>query len=103
MGKGRRIQPGQKIHASVAFSNDKYFPKAVLPKHVGPKNGWNSLMDARTDDNEKFTCPDEWKPWLDMDMFDASAAGTVVENLENSSIHPMLSVYRLTMLTRSGV
>ena len=37
-----------------------------------------------------------------MDIFDESAASTVVDNLEKPSIPPLMSVYRLTILTRSG-
>lgn len=43
-----------------------------------------------------------WMDWLEMDIFDETAASTVVVNLEKPSIPPLMSVYRLTMLTRSG-
>ena len=101
LGKGRQIQPGQKVHASVAFSK-KYIPKAVFPKELdSPK--WDDLI--RSDNvTERVELNDTsgWMGWLEMDIFDESAASTVVVNLEKSSIPPLMSIYRLTMLTRSG-
>ena len=101
LGKGRQIQPGQKVHASVAFSK-KYTPKAVFPKGFdSPK--WDDLI--RSDNvTERVELNDTsgWMGWLEMDIFDESAASTVVVNLEKSWIPPLISIYRLTMLTRSG-
>ena len=104
LGRGRQIQPGQKVHASVAFSRDKYIPKAVFPKgSYSPR--WEDLINP---DNLESTDPLElsktprWRDWLETDMFDVSAASTVVDNLEKSSIPPLISVYHLTILTRFG-
>ena len=101
LGKGRQIQPGQKVHASVSFSK-KYTPKAVFPKGLdSPK--WDDLI--RSDNvTERVELDDtsSWMGWLELDIFDESVASTVVVNLEKSSIPPLMSIYRLTMLTRSG-
>ena len=89
------------MHASVAFSK-KYTPKAVFPKGLdSPK--WDDLIKS---DNvtERVNLNDApgWMGWLEMDIFDESTADAVVVNLEKSSIPPLMSIYRLTMLTRSG-
>ena len=104
LGKGRRIQPGQKVHASVAFSRGKYTPKAVFPKGSHSPR-WEDLIKSDSPEvTERLEMNDTsgWTDWLEMDIFDESAASTVVDNLERSSIPALMSVYRLTMLTRSG-
>jgi hypothetical protein len=98
-GKGRKIQPGQKIHASVAFSPSKYRPKAVLPKDGSPSN-WEGLIQLNGD--RQFNYPEEWEGWLEMDIFDPTTAQTVINNLEISSVDLLTSVHRLTVMTRSG-
>ena len=40
--------------------------------------------------------------WLEMDDFNESDARAVIDNLENSSVQPLISVYRLKMLAWSG-
>lgn len=104
LGRGRQIQPGQKVHASVAFSRGKYTPKAVFPKG-SHSPGWKDLIKSDSPEvTDRFELSDTsgWTEWLEMDIFDESAASTVVENLEKPSIPTLMSVYRLTMLTRSG-
>jgi hypothetical protein len=99
-GKGRKIKPGQKIHASVAFSPSEYRPKAVLPKD-GPPSNWESLITLNGD--TQFNYPKDWEPWLEMDIFDLTTAQTVIDNLESSSSVPLrTSVHRLTVMTQSG-
>jgi hypothetical protein len=98
-GKGRKIQSGQKIHASVAFSPSKYRPKAVLPKDGSPSN-WEGLIQLNGD--TQFDYPREWEGWLEMDIFDPTTARTVISNLESSSVDLLTSVHRLTVMTQSG-
>ncbi|KAF8575301.1 hypothetical protein K439DRAFT_1623713 [Ramaria rubella] len=45
-GKGRQIQSGQKVHASVAFSPSEYRPKAALPPDDYPPK-WEELIKGR--------------------------------------------------------
>ena len=98
-GRGRKIQPGQKIHASVAFSPSEYRPKAKLPKRGSPPN-WEGLIQLNGDTQFKY--PKDWENWLDMDIFDLTTAQTVISNLESSSVNPLMSVHRLTVMTQSG-
>ena len=107
LGKGRPIKPGQKVHTSVAFSKKynpkkKYTPKAVFPE--GPDSPkWDHLIrsDSVTE-HVMLNYTSSWMGWLELDIFDVSVASTVVDNLEKSWIPPLISIYRLTMLTRSG-
>ena len=98
-GKGRKIQPGQKIHASVAFSPSEYRPKAVLPKRESPPS-WKGLIQLNGDTQFKY--PKDWEVWLDMDIFDPTAAQTVISNLESETVNILTSVHRLTVMTQSG-
>jgi hypothetical protein len=98
-GKGRQIQPGQKIHASVAFSPSNYCPKAVLPKGESALD-WEHLIRLHGD--TQFEYPKDWEGWLEMDIFDLTTAQTVVNNLESSSVDLPTSLHRLTVMTQSG-
>jgi hypothetical protein len=98
-GRGRKIQPGQKVHASVAFSPLEYRPKAVLPKRGSPSN-WEGLIQLNGDTQFKY--PKDWEDWLDMDIFDPTTAQTVINNLESLSVNLLTSVHRLTVMTQSG-
>jgi hypothetical protein len=98
-GQGRHIQPGQKIHASVAFSPLSYRPRAVLPANERSKD-WGDLI--RLNGETQFDYPEDWKDWLEMDIFDLSTAEAVVNNLESSSVDLLTSVHRLTVMAKSG-
>lgn len=98
-GKGRKIQRGQKIHASVAFSPLKYHPKAVLPKDESPLK-WEDLIQLNGD--TQFDYPKDWEGWLEMDIFDLTTAQTVISNLESSYVDIRTSVHRLTVMTQSS-
>ena len=103
-GHGRQIQPGQKVHASVAFSGGSYIPKAVFPKGSHSPR-WEDLIKSgnpEATDRLELSDTSRWRDWLEVDIFDVSAASTVIDNLEKSSIPPLISVYHLTMLTRFG-
>lgn len=98
-GRGRKIKPGQTIHASVAFSPDRYVPKAHLPPSDKPKS-WRDLIKSRGKD--EFVCPEGWEGLLEMDIFDVSTANAIIENLTNRDVDASLSVHRLTVLTWSS-
>lgn len=91
-GKGRKIQHGQKIHASVAFSPSKYRPTAVLPKDRSPLK-WEHLNWLHGPIQE------DWEGWLEMDM---AMVQTVISNLASSDVDLRTSVHRLTVMTQSG-
>jgi len=43
-GQGRKIQPGQKVHASVAYCDSSYNPKASLPAVENSSRTWKDLV-----------------------------------------------------------
>lgn len=99
-GKSRQIQPGQKIHASVAFSPQDYHPKAVFPPEERSKKIWGDLIKLKGKTTE-FVYPEEWKDCLEMDMFDLNTANAVVNELEKQSVDPLAWVHRLKVMTKS--
>lgn len=99
LGRGRKIQPGQKIHASVAFCPKGYRPKAVLPPNERTKD-WKDLI--KFNGEKVFKCPNNWENIVEMDIFDASTVEMLIRYLENPSIDPVVSIYRLSMIALSG-
>lgn len=97
-GRGRKIQPGQKVHASVAFCDKKYCPKASLPIDKKQRQ-WKDLVHSGTKFGIEWTRG--WEDLLEMDIFDASTAGTVIQQIEDA-VNPIVWVHRLTAMTWSG-
>jgi hypothetical protein len=61
---------------------------------------WENLIQLNGDTQLKY--PEEWKDWLEMDIFDPTTAQTVIKNLESSSVGLLMSVHRLTVMIQSG-
>lgn len=103
LGKGRQIQPGQKIHPSVAFSPSTYIPRAILPRDERTRRPWQDLIKFQ--DHTEFVCPEGWEALLEEDIFklDLPSANSVIDGLENSSMPPLISINRLTVMTQSGM
>ncbi|KAJ7117550.1 hypothetical protein C8R44DRAFT_790986 [Mycena epipterygia] len=66
LGKGRVIQPGQKIHASVAFIKD-YQPKATLPEETIE---WEDILEKGNKDGISWI--QGLEHILELDLFDLS-------------------------------
>ncbi|KAJ7117544.1 hypothetical protein C8R44DRAFT_626670 [Mycena epipterygia] len=99
LGKGRVIQPGQKIHASVAFIKD-YEPKATLPEEA---NEWEDILEKGN------TAEISWirglEDILELDLFDLSNMSVLIRNAMSSDtefnrLHFLTSIrmYWLTSL-----
>ncbi|KAF7973793.1 hypothetical protein HWV62_14282 [Athelia sp. TMB] len=109
-GQGRIIQPGQKVHISVAFAHKDYQPSAKYSgeprSRAEEKKKWASLLQSKTDikntGETEYKCPEEWKDELEMDMFDVSVASTAIEDLRSMQVDTGLAVHRLSVLTWSG-
>ncbi|KAF8511901.1 hypothetical protein BU17DRAFT_96812 [Hysterangium stoloniferum] len=81
-GRGRKIQPGQKVHVSAAYCQKSYSPKVVLPvdgtQWVGfiglgdPEDPLSVLRDLKDID------------LLEMEIFDPNAADIVMNMIESS-------------------
>lgn len=94
-GKGRAIYPGQTIHASVAFKNRKYKPKAKFrPKN--DKLRWQELI-ARGPSGA-FRESESWNNYLEMDLFDLEATHVSIELLST----PLSDTNTLQVLNRLG-
>ncbi len=77
-GEGRVIQPGQKIHASVAFCKPTYRPKASLGDATSLKD-WGELVHAGG--RGRIDWAKKWRDDLEMDICDHEAANNVVNKL----------------------
>lgn len=75
-GAPRYIQPGQKIHLSVAFQRD-YSPRARLP----PGHSWDNIIGHAFGDMEWMT---QSKDILELDHYDFSAAKDMVKRLKST-------------------
>ncbi|KAJ6528316.1 hypothetical protein DFH09DRAFT_935278, partial [Mycena vulgaris] len=75
LGKGRVIVEGQLVHASVAFKNKDYRPRARI---LNSSLSWGSLVDHGNRDDISWA--DEWQPRLEMDLFDSSVAEELGRN-----------------------
>ena len=99
LGQGRNIQPGQTVHASVAFCKE-YFPKALLPRNSDSLMDWKSLVGSGTRYDVAWTKGRQHL--LEMDIFDLSMAELVVNEIEVTiNPDPVMWVHRLTVMTYS--
>lgn len=91
---GRKIVPGQKIHASVAFcpKDSRYQPWAILPKD----KKWENLVSCG--DKTDMRWAREWKDLLEMDFFDIFAADKLISSFQVTETH----LHRLKVLSWSG-
>jgi hypothetical protein len=96
-GRGRKIQPGQRVHASVAFCKKSYNPKARFSDKQ--KNNFSRLVGRGDKSDLKWTYG--WEDRLEMDIFDASTAETTIQRLGETQ-DPTVWVHRLTVMTWSG-
>ena len=98
-GRGRKIQPGQRIHASVAFCKTLYEPKALFSDKG--KEAWCNLIGRGNKSNLKWT--HGWEDRLEMDIFDNKSAEITIEQLGNrQDPSPTVWVHRLTIMMGSG-
>jgi hypothetical protein len=63
---------GQLVHASVAFKNIEYKPRALL---LNSEVQWDSLVDKGRPDGVSWA--ENWQPLLELDLFDPSLAEEV--------------------------
>ncbi|KAF4604337.1 hypothetical protein EYR40_001516 [Pleurotus pulmonarius] len=99
-GQGRIIKPGQKIHASVAFCEDPYRPKAILPPNA--TRGWDALVGRGKRSDLQWT--QGWEHLLEMDIFNQSTASQCLDTLKTlkDTSEPSLWLHRLEVMTWSG-
>ncbi|KAL0958056.1 hypothetical protein HGRIS_000233 [Hohenbuehelia grisea] len=83
LGKGRAIVDGQKLHASVAFTKESYFPFATRVSDLAQdaKVDWPSIVGhTKLDD---FSWALGHRDFVDMDLFDQSIVKPILDKLEN--------------------
>ncbi|KZP06348.1 hypothetical protein FIBSPDRAFT_902882 [Athelia psychrophila] len=93
-GRGRAIYPGQKIHASVAFIDNSYKPKAVF-KHA-PTLDWTQVIGHGP--SGEFLRHVDWTDRLELDLFDMNAAPEWIDILRKNDIFLGTALRILTRL-----
>ncbi|KAJ7900848.1 hypothetical protein B0H13DRAFT_1883251 [Mycena leptocephala] len=93
--EGRRIKPGQKIHASVAFIKN-YKPKAIL---TSKDKGWHDILGKGSKSELAWT--EDLRDILEMDLFDLSKTPALVEAA--ISDRTSFGILRFLATTREGV
>lgn len=83
-GKGRAILPGQKIHASVAFKDRDYKPKATFIGNDKMSNpDWKDLVGEGPSGSLVSTQRNSWAGYLEMDLFDHESISNAIEKLSD--------------------
>ena len=96
-GQGRKIKPGQKVHSSVAFCDERYHPSAILPD----QGCLYELVGKGSRSNTEWV--KGWEDLIEMDIFDLSLMSDVVEKLKSGTKGgSSMWVYRLTAMTSTG-
>jgi hypothetical protein len=92
MGRGRKIFPGQKVHASVLLKPN-YRPKA---KWWSPEDKWPGSVDPNNPrELETLTyLDDKWE----MDLFDSTTAGFLVDKIRQAGCKPLKYMDRLCFM-----
>ena len=96
-GRGRKIKPGQKVHSSVAFCDESYQPRAVLPD----EGCLYELVGKGSRSNREWM--KGWEYLIELDIFDLSLMSNVIETLKSGTGgENSMWVYRLTAMTSTG-
>ena len=96
-GRGRKIKSGQKVHSSVAFCDESYHPRAILPE----QRCLGELVGKGLRSNRELV--KGWEDLIEMDIFDLSLMSNVIETLKSGTGgQSRMWVYRLTAMMSTG-
>jgi len=99
LGGVRKIKPGQKVHASVAFIHGNYKPKATL-RRSGAEIEWERILGKGNKDNVDWA--DGLQHLLEMDLFDYSNGAAITVGLAKNEIHNTFFTGRLQFMASFG-
>ena len=99
LARGRVIQPGQKIHASVCFIGGDYIPKARFSEDVTDID-WTRLVGIGKQDGFDWARPIEGI--LEMDLFDLSNVKVIVDEVRRD-LNNVDFLGRLEFLALTGM
>lgn len=95
-GRGRKVQPGQRLHSSIAFCEKDYYPKAILKDKYLFK-----LLGTGSRSNRDWAR--DWKGLLEMDIFDLSLMKRAIEELmSKTKDEKSMWAYRLCAMASTG-
>jgi len=96
-GRGRKIKSGQKVHSSVAFCDERYHPRAILPN----RRRLCELVGKGSRSTGEWV--KGWEDLIEMDIFDLASMSNVIEKLKSGTgSESSMWAYRLTALTSTG-
>ena len=96
-GRGRKIKSGQKVHSSVAFRDESYRPRAILPE----RRSLYELVGKGSQAHREWV--KGWEDLIEMDIFDLSLMTNVIETLKcGLGGESSRWAYRLTTMTSTG-
>jgi hypothetical protein len=96
-GRGRKIKSGQKVHSSVAFCDESYHPRAILPE----ERCLYELVGKGSRSNTEWVTG--WEDLIEMDIFDLSLMSNVIDALKSGTGgQSSMWAYRLTAMTSTG-
>jgi hypothetical protein len=99
IGRGRKIQAGQKVHSTVVFTPEAYRPKAILPK----ARSWDELERKGSPSSREWREINEWDGLIEKDIYDLSQMPTVINSLKSGTgSETSMWVYRLETMTLTG-
>ena len=98
-GRGRKIKPGQKVHASIAFCKEDYYPKAIL--NLKDNYLWKQLLGKGSILSRDWATG--WETLLELDIFDLSRMSHVIEMLKSETRdEESMWAYRLCAMASTG-
>jgi hypothetical protein len=96
-GRGRKIKSGQKVHSSVAFCDERYHPRAILPN----QRRLYELVGKGSRSTGEWV--KGWEDLIEMDIFDLASMSNVIERLKSGTGgESSMWAYRLTAMTSTG-
>ena len=78
---GRVVQPGQRIHASVAFASESYYPKAQFSKGMADIK-WSDIVGKGDITDSGWIS--KFEHLLELDLFDLSATKDIIKKLHEN-------------------
>ncbi|KAF8517062.1 hypothetical protein BU17DRAFT_67176 [Hysterangium stoloniferum] len=100
-GRGRKIQPGQKVHVSLAYCVRPYLPKALLPVGKGTLSAFVRPYKPEPEPEPEYYLPGLYQDndLFELDIFDADATEHIMKMIE-SAADPTGGLHRLEIMLK---
>ncbi|KAF8517077.1 hypothetical protein BU17DRAFT_92250 [Hysterangium stoloniferum] len=99
-GRGRKIQPGQKVHVSLGYCVSPYLPKASLPEGKGTWSDYVSPCEREAEYDLPSRIEADKKDLFELDIFDGDATEHTMKMIE-SAADSTGGLHRLKIILKS--